>query len=102
MAGTPLKRYPAGSSYYVRAMVRGQPVDLDTDSVDIALLQDGPPQNGDWRPAKWQKDRGVVYARILVGCATYEPLDEGAWQVWLRVKIADEAFVRLAGTIDVT
>jgi hypothetical protein len=97
------KRYPAGSTYFVRVNVKGHAVDPDHDVVEMALLQEAtPPDDDGWQPASWKEEAGALYARLLVGAPSDLELERARWNVWLRVTTDGRQVVRRVGAIDVT
>jgi hypothetical protein len=73
--------------------------------VDVAFVRAGDPQTGDWQPATWEAaatSDGYYLAKVKVGPAGAVTLDDGAWNVYIRLTTGDQQPVVRAGTVLVT
>lgn len=101
------------STEYVWVPVRSEhptqgPANLLSYGVDVAFVRAGDPQPADWQPATWEADTatlgGQAYylARVKVGPDGAVTLDDGSWNVYVRLTTGDQQPVVRAGTVLVT
>lgn len=82
-------------------------VDLTPYTVDVAFTR-GDPASGDWKPATWEPTTKTItgeawyLARVKIGPAGAIELDDGPWNVYVRVTTSDEQPVAQAGSIRIT
>lgn len=78
------------STEYVEVPIRHLDTDPTTYDVDMAFKTSGEPELADWVTSIWET-RGTSYiARCLVGPEGSTQLDDGSYDVWVRITATPE------------
>lgn len=90
---------PSISKEYLHVPVTGQG-DVDSFPVEIAVIPNGQeePAGGDWHTAQWDG----TDAKILIGPGTDVELDDGTYQVWVRLTATPEVPAIHSGPLRIT
>jgi hypothetical protein len=95
-----IARIPAISVEYVRVAVTVPAgVDLSELDVELAVVNDGQvPDTGDWRAGTWIG----TSAAVLIGPGTDLALDQGTYDVYVKIISSPEVPVLPSGSIHIT
>jgi hypothetical protein len=91
---------PAISVEYVQVAVTG-PAGLDLSDLDVelAIVADGQtPDTGDWKAGTWIGSS----AAVLIGPGTSLELDQGTYDVYVKITSSPEIPVLPSGSIHIT
>jgi hypothetical protein len=91
---------PAISVEYVKVAVTGPTgVDLSDLDVELAIVDDGQiPDVGDWKAGTWIGSS----AAVLIGPGTDLALDQGTYDVYVKITSSPEVPVLPSGSIHIT
>jgi hypothetical protein len=91
---------PAISVEYVKVAVTGPTgVDLSDLDVELAIVDDGQiPDTGDWKAGTWIGSS----AAVLIGPGTLLELDQGTYDVYVKITSSPEVPVLPSGSIHIT
>jgi hypothetical protein len=86
---------------WVDAKRSGVSFDPTSDVVEMAFTTGSDIDEADWQNSSWETIGRKYYARCLVGPGGAIELDDGLYQVWVRITDSPEIPVLTAGYIKV-